>query len=188
MALADAQVSALKMLGYDVASEYTPDCVIAAGVLDAEQAAELAPMLQAGARIVAACAAFENDHSEELLPEARRPVQERWTDWLYHRETVLRPGGRFLRGLQTGLADAHLYTEVITASHYESRGDQVPDETDAFAFETGCPCDRGYIGGFKLGLYRVGEGTLILNTFDLLDEAHRTPSAARMLVNLLDGI
>ena len=41
---------------------------------------------------------------------------------------------------------------------------------------------------FKLGLYRVGEGTLILNTFDLLDEAHRTPSAARMLVNLLDGI
>lgn len=108
----------------------------------------------------------------------------RSADWLYHRETVLRPGGRFFSGMQTGAADALLYTGLVTGNHFDTENAQVPDETDAIAFSTGYPNDRGYIGGFKLGTYRLGAGELTLSTFDLLDPADSVPCAARLLVNL----
>ncbi len=62
-----------------------------------------------------------------------------------------------------------------------------PDETDAIAFSTGYPNDRGYIGGFKLGTYRLGAGALTLSAFALLDRADSVPYAARLLVNLLEN-
>ena len=117
----------------------------------------------------------------------RRPCPERTGDWLYHRETVLKPAGRYFDGMRTGLADARLYTGVLSSVSLEAEGEQVPDETDAFAFETGFPSPRGFIGGFTLGSYRVGRGTLVLNTFRLLESAEEVPYAARLLLNLLDG-
>lgn len=88
--------------------------------------------------------------------------------------------------MQTGLADARLYTGVVSGRHLEAEGLQVQDETDAFSFETGFPGSTGYMGGFKLGSYRVGKGELAVNTFALLECADHVPYAARMLANLLN--
>ena len=68
----------------------------------------------------------------------------------------------------------------------DATGVQVPDETDAVAFSTGYPNPRGYIGGYKLGSYRVEKGELVINTFTLLEMAETVPYAAKMLVNILD--
>ena len=184
--LSETRQNVLKALGYALISEWEPGCAVVSGEVNAETAQQLNALLQRGAFVLAACAAFPEDESELILPEERRPAVLRHLDWLYHRETVLRPGGRFFTGMRTGLADALLYTNIITKTHYEARGAQIPDETDAMAFCPGYCIDAGYHGGFKLASYRVGGGTLVMNTFNLLDEAHRTPYAARMLVNILD--
>ncbi|MGN1451174.1 MAG: hypothetical protein ACI4XQ_03660 [Eubacteriales bacterium] len=98
---------------------------------------------------------------------------------------MLRPGGRFFSGMQTGAADALLYTGLVAGNHFDAENAQVP--TDAIAFSTGYPNDRGYIGGFKLGTYRLGTGELTLSAFDLLNRADSVPYAARLLVNLLEN-
>jgi len=141
--------------------------------------------LRNGAHVIALRAAEEQ--AITLLPEHRRPTLSREWDWLYHRETVLRPKGRFFAGMRTGLADALLYTGILTPNALVAEGEQIPDETDAFVFSTGYPCATGFLGGYKLGSYQVGTGTLILNTFNLLDAADTIPYAARLLVNLLEN-
>jgi len=138
-----------------------------------------------GAHVIALRGA--EDQSISLLPEHRRPVISREWDWLYHRETVLRPKGRFFSGMRTGLADALLYTGVLTPNGLVAEGERIPDETDSFVFATGYPCASGFLGGFKLGSYQVGTGTLILNTFNLLDTFQTVPYAARLLVNLIEN-
>ena len=138
-----------------------------------------------GAHVIALRAA--EDQAISLLPEHRRPAISREWDWLYHRETVLRPKGRFFSGMRTGLADALLYTGILTPNGLVAEGEQIPDETDAFVFSTGYPCASGFLGGFKLGSYQVGAGTLILNTFNLLDAVESVPYAARLLVNLIEN-
>ena len=143
-------------------------------------------LLEKGAYVVAAHAGEAHDGSLLMLPQERRPALDRAGDWLYHRETVLRHRGRFFEGMRTGLADALLYTGVVSGCHMDATGVQVPDETDAFAFSTGYPNPRGYIGGYKLGSYRVGKGELVINTFTLLEMAETAPYAAQMLCNILN--
>ena len=188
VALTERHNKFLSDLGYDVCdiSAYSPDRIILCGTLSSEEAQKLTPMLENGATIVAACGAFDNDFSHEIIPASRRPEVNRDGDWLYHRESFLRPGDKFFENMRTGLCDALLYTDVIKATHYVGRNTSVPDETHAFAFETGFPAGSGYIGGFKLATYNIGKGRLILNTYDLFDSAFFVPYARQLLVNLLD--
>ncbi len=160
--------------------------LIIAGHIDKTNHAALENELKQGTTIVSLRSMDPDDITLTLLPEERRPHFERTTDWLYHRETVLRPGGRFFEEMQAGLADAILYTGVLTQGALEANEKEIPDETDAFSFETGCSDERGFVGGFKLGSYKIGKGELIINTLNLLDSAASVPYAARLLVNLLD--
>ncbi|MBR6771959.1 MAG: hypothetical protein IKM29_01060 [Clostridia bacterium] len=188
VALTERHNEFLASLGYEVCdlSDYTPDSIILCGTLSSEQAQGLTAMVENGATVVAACGAFDNDFSHEIIPPSRRPEVNRDGDWLYHRESFLRPGDKFFEGMRTGLCDALLFTNVIKGTHYVGRDASVPDDTHAFAFETGFPGGSGYIGGFKLATYNVGKGKLILNTYDLFDSAFFAPYSRQLLVNLLD--
>ena len=188
VALTERHDEFLRSLGYTVTdlSDYTPDSIVLSGTLSSEEAQKLAPMIEEGATFVAACGGFDNDFSEELIPVSRRPYMNRSGDWLYHRESFLRPGDKFFENMQTGLADALLYTDVITGTHYDAKEGSVPDETHAIAFSTGYPNENGYLGGFKLGTYKIGKGRLVLNTYDLFDSAFFVPYARQLLVNILD--
>lgn len=175
-------------LGFSVRplSEYTDNGVILAGWVDEKNRDHLASLLTKGAHILALHASA--DESVLLLPESRRPVLGTEWDWLYHREFFLRPGTPFFTGMRTGLADARLYTGLLTPNAFNANGTQIPDETDSFAFITGYHKDPGFFGGFKLGSYCVGCGKLTLNTFQLLEICDQVPYAAQMLVNLLDNL
>ena len=186
--LTEREIALVKNLGYDIQplEDYRPGGVILAGIVDETLAAQLRELLEKGAYVVAAHAGEAHDGSLLMLPQERRPALDRAGDWLYHRETVLRHRGRFFEGMQTGLADALLYTGVVSGCHMDATGVQVPDETDSFAFSTGYPNPQGYIGGYKLGSYRVGKGELVINTFTLLETAETVPYAAQMLCNILN--
>ena len=187
-ALTAEEVSLISSLGFKTHALEEGECgLIVAGHVDDGNREALERALQAGASVISLRAMDPDDQTLMLLPEERRPRPERAGDWLYHRETVLRPGGRFFRRMRTGLADARLYTGVLTYGALEAEGASIPDETDAFTFYTGCTCDSGFVGGFKLGSYRVGRGELIVNTFNLLDSVSAVPYAAQLLVNLLDA-
>jgi len=167
-------------------TEFTAGGIILAGWVDEKNRETLASLLSSGARILAIRA--QADETVLLLPENRRPVLGTEWDWLYHREFFMRPGDPFFNGMRTGLADARLYTGVLTPNAFSADGGQIPDETNSFAFVTGYHKDPGFFGGFKLGSYRIGNGRLTLNTFQLLEVAGHIPYAAQMLVNLLDNL
>lgn len=184
--ISEKETKLLESLGFTVhpLEEYTGNGVILAGHVSEDLAAKLRDLVETGAHLIALRAAEPEDAALTILPENRRPVVRRDHDWLYHRETVLRPRGRFFAGMQTGLCDAHLYTDMITGVSLEAEGEAVPDMTDAIAFETGYPDPKGYLGGYKLGSFHIGKGELLINTFSLLETADTVPSAARLLVNL----
>jgi len=184
--ISEEETKLLVGLGFTVhpLAEYPGEGVILAGHVGEELAGTLRDLTEKGAHVMALRAAETGDAALTILPEERRPVIRRESDWLYHRETVLRPRGRFFAGMQTGLCDAHLYTDMLTGVSLEAEGEAVPHVTDAIAFETGYPDPKGYLGGYKLGSFRLGSGELLVNTFPLLDTADRVPSAARLLVNL----
>lgn len=187
MSLTDKEEEILRSFGFKLHHiEEGESDLIVAGHIDETNRETLEDELMQGATIVSMRAMDPDDLTLTLLPEERCPHCERTTDWLYHRETVLRPGGRFFNEMQAGLADAILYTGVLTQGALEANEKEIPDETDAFSFETGCPDERGFVGGFKLGSYKVGRGELIINTLNLLDSAASVPYAERLLVNLLD--
>ena len=127
----------------------------------------------------------ENGAQVVILPEARRPKICLGSDWLYHRENLTRPDSALFAGMRAGVMDAMLYTGVNTGCHMEARGKQIPDVTHAIAIFPGDLGNLGYQGGFTLGEYHVGKGTLFLCAFSLLDHAHDSPYAAQLLVNLL---
>lgn len=186
--LTPEQEALLADLGFEVRGleSYSGDEVILCGTVDEKGLGLIGEKLSLGATVVAARAASENDRSHELLPEARRPGVNREGDWLYHRESFLRPGCELFEGMRTGLADALLYTGIISGNHLVGRDSSLPDDTHAFAFATGYPNGEGYLGGFKLGTYVLDKGRLVLNSYDILDSAATVPYARRLLVNLLD--
>ncbi len=87
------------------------------------------------------------------------------------------------------LGDIHYYPAVPLRTQDISRILSFGEGTSrpVFVSETGAGSASGFLGGFKLGSYQVGAGTLILNTFNLLDAAETVPYAARLLVNLLEN-
>ncbi|MBE5766649.1 MAG: hypothetical protein E7335_05765 [Clostridiales bacterium] len=199
--LTEADISMLAAMGFAVKplAEYENGGTILAGAVDAETAARLSGMLESGAKIVAARLAkieaaeppvwFGNAQDGEalsILPEERRPEMCFVPDWLYHRETLIRPESKLFAGMRAGLADAQLYTGVTYGVHLKAEGAQLPDKTHAMAFMTGNPIGENYVGGFMLGEYHVGKGKMLITTFPILNNAAQSPYAAQLLSNLLN--
>ncbi len=188
--MSKAEEALLVGMGFNVRpiSAYAGDGRILAGHTDAQTAKDLRSLVEAGASAVVLRAAEEGDEALSILPEVRRPRIRREVDWLYHRETVLRPHGRFFSGMRTGLADARLYTGLLTPVSLEADGEAVPDETDAISFVTGHYAgEDGCIGGWRLASFKIGKGRLTVNTLNLPDAAGTVPYAARLLANLVQN-
>ncbi len=186
LGLSADETAAVASLGFILlsADDYSTGVPVLAGTVTEENRPVLEELLFRGASVLCAHAAVQGDLALTLLPESRRPTVNRTNDWLYHRETFLRPGGRFFTGMRTGLADARLYTGVLTPFGLEAAGDAVPDEVDAFVFGTGIPNDRGFIDGFALGTYRLpSAASLRLVTLNIFSPV---PYSRRLLCNLLD--
>jgi hypothetical protein len=129
---------------------------------------------------------FRNDHD----PLAWLPLQNKgrlthFPDWLYHKECVARRHVLFAGLPAAGIMDWDYYGPLISNRFFE--GQDTPDEVAAAAFAI-CHSSRpdGYAAGVMLGMYRVGQGRIILNTFNLLANVDRHPAADRLLLNLLD--
>ena len=91
-----------------------------------------------------------------------------------------------MKRIPAGVADGALFGVTLNCNAFEATEAQVPDVTDAIAFSTGYCAESGYVGGYKLGLFRLGNGNLIINGFSLLDHFGKIPMAERLLVNLLN--
>jgi len=201
--LTQEDIEAVSGLGFAVKAleEYDSNGVILAGNVDAELAEKLQKMINDGACVVAARLNtntfapppiwFENKLNGDILnvlPEERRPEICLAGDWLYHRETIMRPDSPLFKGMRAGLADAPLYTGVTTGAHFKAEGAKVPDVTHAMAFMPGNPAKESYLGGFTLGEYNMGKGKFVLTTFSLLDNAAKSPYAAKLLINILENV
>lgn len=158
--------------------------LIFAGHITEENRELLSKLLEKGAVVVAARAYENGDGALGIIPEERRPARSADIDWLYRKETVLSPESDYFRNVPAGMCDSVVWKGVMTDVVFDAG--EAPDVTDAVAFSIGYPNPRGYTGGFKLASYRIGEGTLIVNGFNLLDSASYAPMAERILVNILD--
>jgi hypothetical protein len=127
----------------------------------------------------------QGDDETALLPLKNKGRLTHFSDWLYHKECVVKKHAIFT-GLQApGIMDWDYYGPLISNLFFE--GQDTPDDTAAAAFAV-CHSSRpdGYAAGVMLGAYKVGAGRIVLNTFNILDNVDKHPAADRLLLNLID--
>lgn len=130
-------------------------------------------------------AAFKRgDDPVGRLPLANKGGLTAFSDWLYHKECVAKKHPLFEGLAPKGVMDWDYYGPVITNLFFE--GQDAPDDTAAAAFAV-CHSSRpdGFAAGVMLGAYTFGEGTILLNTFNVLDNLDRHPAADRLLLNMI---
>ena len=167
-------------------SEYDGSAPVFCGRVTEDLLPRLSGLLEDGASVIALRAVEDEDAARLLLPEKRRPSISKEGNWLYHREYLLSPESPAAAGMETGVFPAAYGLGFLPEAYFDCPEGKEPDETWAFTFSTGYPHADGFLGGYLLGKFRAGNGTLILNAYDLLDGAAVNPCAARMLVNLLN--
>jgi hypothetical protein len=119
------------------------------------------------------------------LPLKNRGHLAEFSDWLYHKECVAKKHP-FFDGLQPpGIMDWDYYGPLITSRFFE--GQDTPDEIAAAAFAV-CHSSRpdGYAAGAMLSVQRFGEGRIILNTLNVLDNVDKHPAADALLMNMIN--
>ena len=118
------------------------------------------------------------------LPFANKGRLINFSDWLYHKECVARGHAAFAGLRPPGIMDWDFYGPLITNRFYE--GQDTPADVAAAAFAV-CHSARpdGYASGVMLGTYAFGEGRIVLNTFNILENVDKHPAADRMLLNLI---
>lgn len=118
------------------------------------------------------------------LPLKNKGRLTRFSDWLYHKECVARKHPFFDRLQPPGVMDWDYYGPLITNRFFE--GQDTPEETAAAAFAI-CHSSRpdGYAAGTMLGVYPLGLGKIVLNTFNILDNVDKHPAADRLLMNII---
>lgn len=106
-----------------------------------------------------------------------------FNDWLYHKECVAKRHPLF-DGLQpAGVMDWDYYGPVISRRFFE--GQDVEDvAAAAFAICHSSPPD-GYAAGAMLSVHSLGEGKILLNTFNILGNVDKHPAADRLLMNMI---
>lgn len=187
--VSEAEKSLVGSLGFEVRAaddSIGSGDIVLGGRIDSDNSDLIIRLLDKGAVVIAA-RAFENDDSAcDIIPEEKRPARSADTDWLYRKETVLAHDSDFFCRVPTGMCDAVVWNGVMTQIAFDSPAGQAPDATDAVSFSIGYPNQKGYTGGFKLASCKIGDGTLVVNGFNLLDSAVSAPIAERILVNILD--
>jgi len=118
------------------------------------------------------------------LPLKNKGRLTNFSDWLYHKECVAKKHALFDGMQPPGIMDWDYYGPIITSRFFE--GQDTPEETAAAAFAV-CHSSRpdGYAAGVMLGVYRFGEGKIILNTLNVLDNVDKHPAADRLLMNMI---
>jgi len=119
------------------------------------------------------------------LPLKNKGHLAEFSDWLYHKECVAKRHPLF-DGLQPpGIMDWDYYGPLITSRFFD--GQDTPDEIAAAAFAV-CHSSRpdGYAAGAMLSVQRFGEGRIILNTLDVLDNVDKHPAADALLMNMIN--
>jgi hypothetical protein len=87
-------------------------------------------------------------------------------------------------GLQgTGLLDWYFYGPVLP--HYVFDGQDTPAEVIAAAFAAGYSTPGGYASGVLLGSYKFGAGQFFVNSFSILENVDKHPTADRLMLNLI---
>ena len=125
----------------------------------------------------------EGEESVRWLPLANKGKCYAFHDWLYHKECIATAHSAF-DGLQApGILDWDYYGTMIP--QYVFEGQDTPDSVAAVAIATGYCCPGGYMGGTLMGSYRFGAGSLVLNTFPILEHLGKHPTADRLMMNLI---
>lgn len=125
----------------------------------------------------------KGDAPTARLPFANKGGLTEFSDWLYHKECVAKAHPIFA-GLQPqGVMDWEYYGPVISHRFFE--GIDAPEETPAAAFAL-CHSSRpdGYASGVMIGVQPFGQGHIVLNTFNILENIGQHPAADRLLLNM----
>lgn len=124
------------------------------------------------------------DDAVAWLPLKNKGACVGFSDWLYHKECVAKNHPLFDGLPGAGIMDWDYYGPVI--SRFFLEGQDTPDDTAAAAFAI-CHSSRpdGYAAGLMLGAYRFGEGWVVVNTFNVVENLDRHPAADRLLLNLV---
>ena len=148
-------------------------------------------MLKNGSRVFVGSrfAMVKDDCQTYYLPVAEKPDTyphgKHPTDWLYHKEYIIKRHDYF-RGLPVNRVMDWEYYMYIISGQYFFEG-QTPDETQAIAAGTGNINPIGYEGGFTIGTYNVYRGAITVNSLNILENIGRNPAADRLLINILDS-
>lgn len=110
------------------------------------------------------------------------------TDWLYHKEYLLRREHPYFDGLPTGMMDLEYYRFLISTATFDYETcDRVPDEIQSVAFSTGMPGRASRkVNGINIGTYYIGKGALTFNTFAIVENVCKNPTADRLLINIIN--
>jgi len=101
--------------------------------------------------------------------------------WLYHKDEWCKRHAIF-EGLPAGgLMDYAVYREIIPDAAFV--GQDAADETVAAGINASQPAP--YVSGVFVGVYKLGEGRLVLNTLRIRENLGPNPVAERLLRNLL---
>lgn len=171
--------------GYEIYKEFSDNSTVIVGNVTNENFYEVKRLLDNGATVISLRANENEDLTIKLLPENRQPVKHNYGDWLYHQESVVNYESTFFTGLPAGTMDVDVYGSIFTSFAFWAEDEQVPDITHSMSFCTGYPVKSGYIGGFKLGTYKLEKGTLVINSFNLIDCL--SPIAEKILINIIDN-
>lgn len=132
-------------------------------------------------------AAFRcGDDRATRLPSVARGEFSEFNDWLYHKECVAKRHPIFRGQAGPGIMDWGYYGPVISPTLFQP--ERTPQDVIVAAFALGYPCPGGYASGLMMCSYRLGEGTLLINTLHLLENVGQHPAADRILLNLIGDL
>lgn len=126
----------------------------------------------------------KGDESMGWFPLSNKGRLTHFSDWLYHKECVARKHALFTGLTPPGIMDWDYYGPLISNRFFE--GQDTPDDVAVAAFAI-CHSSRpdGYASGLMLGAYKLGQGRIMVNTLNILENLDQHPAADRLLLNLV---
>ncbi|NLZ36362.1 MAG: hypothetical protein GX897_02635 [Clostridiales bacterium] len=123
--------------------------------------------------------------SPEDFTEGDRYVCRRYNrEWLYHKEYVALRHPYFDSIPAYGIMDSEYFGRLLNGIAFLD-GEE-PDEVAACCLGTGMnTTSTGYDGGFNIGRYKLGAGSLVVNSLDIPGQIGRNPAADLLLLNML---
>lgn len=123
--------------------------------------------------------------SPDSFPEGDRHVCRRYNrEWLYHKEYVALRHPYFDKTPAYGIMDSEYFGRLINGVAFI--GGEEPDEVAVCCLGTGMyTTPTGYDGGFNIGRYKIGAGSLVVNSLDIPGQIGCNPAADLLLLNML---